>query len=627
MKRKQERFADNHPLITDYKKEKPWETVFRDATDSHEYWSTTLTEPAMVYMNSRGLHGIPGPSSARERGRISGKREWPQSFPELAAAGPIRRQGRMIRDYTGNEICLSFKRGSCKGCRRAHVCEFCLGDHRWDDRVCPQSKAFQKGYGKGKNKTRRGHQGGKSQSKQNKDNNKAAGKTSDVQRNRNLRRSLARVRRFNIQRTGHRLKQQQSRKSASDGIHNTHSAKSSEFAGRPQKMHALPESPCTASASFATMTNGIQTVRPSVSSEAAYRQQNVHASPGSLCIASEAIASVKSQFRTSKVPVVQSSTDEQGPHGASGSASVAIGRIDPDAAKRIAIFLNVSPSKQEVSMDVRTRRHPCCMYTFKHLAEASKHAEHNPVRHTLRSYSMGSRRNKRRSLHRSRMGLPDCRTAHRAGAPWSFSILGRIQPDDAVDRVRRLRYVLEIEAGGHQKYGWLAFEAVNVSNLSQRNVVEQIIHRDVNTPQADGVKWLTQDYDPHSLDASTKKQRKDMESQSAIGGLRSPHLSVQHLPNHRRVGDKLKAIIDAEVDKNWVAANEALDTIGTGLLPPLLQDIATICRNKAYEIFDMPDKGRTGLQGPLIQKIAKAMGDPDQPAQGWMKRMELPLGI
>ena len=67
-----------------------------------------------------------------------------------------------------------------------------------------------------------------------------------------------------------------------------------------------------------------------------------------------------------------------------------------------------------------------------------------------------------------------CRSAHRAGSPWSLSILGNIKQGDAVDKLRGLRYVLEIEASDKCKYSWLTSDAVKVTNLSQSNIIDQI---------------------------------------------------------------------------------------------------------------------------------------------------------
>ena len=154
IKRKQERFADSHPMITDFKSEMPWETVFREATESHEYWSTALTEPAMVYMTARGLHGASVPTSSGDvYNHQKGKRDWTQAIADHESAGAIKRQGLYITDQAGREICLSYNRGTCKGCRRSHVCEYCLSEHRGCDKICTAAK---KGAGKGKHKRRGG---------------------------------------------------------------------------------------------------------------------------------------------------------------------------------------------------------------------------------------------------------------------------------------------------------------------------------------------------------------------------------------------------------------------------------------------------------------------------------------
>ena len=63
----------------------------------------------------------------------------------------------MITDNAGREICLSYNRGTCRGCKRSHVCEYCLGEHRGSDKVCFASR---KGAGKIKDKVRRANKKG-----------------------------------------------------------------------------------------------------------------------------------------------------------------------------------------------------------------------------------------------------------------------------------------------------------------------------------------------------------------------------------------------------------------------------------------------------------------------------------
>ena len=130
----------------------PWESVFKEATDSHEYWSTSLTEPAMVYLATRGAQHL-GLGHQSAEGRTSGeKRDWSQSAGQSTA---IKRNGLMVTDQAGREIRLAYNRGSCNGCRRIHCCEYCLGNHRGADLPCSQARRA-KAKGSGKGKTRRG---------------------------------------------------------------------------------------------------------------------------------------------------------------------------------------------------------------------------------------------------------------------------------------------------------------------------------------------------------------------------------------------------------------------------------------------------------------------------------------
>ena len=119
--------------------------MIKESADNSEHWAKDLHEAALIYMTRTATNSIPpGHIHSDTRGVKRDRLE-----TEYKA---IFRNGVYITDESGREICMSFNKGKCYGCRRSHRCEKCLGEHAANDKACGgnQGKGNQIGKGKGK---------------------------------------------------------------------------------------------------------------------------------------------------------------------------------------------------------------------------------------------------------------------------------------------------------------------------------------------------------------------------------------------------------------------------------------------------------------------------------------------
>ena len=127
----------------------------------------------------------------------------------------------------------------------------------------------------------------------------------------------------------------------------------------------------------------------------------------------------------------------------------------------------------------------------------------------------------------------------------------------------------------------------------------------------------------------TKRAMKTREDKAAVGGLRNPHESLNHIPASKVVGRKVQVMIDEEingVELDWV---QVFGTIGhqEAQIPEGLRQIALTVRERMAEEFGVKCNAGSGLQGELLEAVLMRMGDPDLTAARWLKDKAVPLGI
>ncbi len=160
-KRRQERFHADHPSMSGFDPMKPWNSVFREATDNTDYWLRELQEPAWLYSERRGAVAPSWTHQQQDAAAYSPSNSPYQHQPQQHQGDkrdrPWEQQGDRARKgkngkythgRTGLEICYTYNRseGGCSTQRwcpngREHACEYCLSNHRGCQQICRASRA------------------------------------------------------------------------------------------------------------------------------------------------------------------------------------------------------------------------------------------------------------------------------------------------------------------------------------------------------------------------------------------------------------------------------------------------------------------------------------------------------
>ncbi len=138
-RRRQERFHQDHPSISGFRPEMPWDSVFKEAADNQEFWQRELTEPAIWYDQRRGQAA---PSHAYQQAEIDTdtaenarrkRRRGGRGGSSGGGGGGSSSDANNNNSTKNNnvlQVCFDFSR-KANGCRepcpegRHHGCEGC----------------------------------------------------------------------------------------------------------------------------------------------------------------------------------------------------------------------------------------------------------------------------------------------------------------------------------------------------------------------------------------------------------------------------------------------------------------------------------------------------------------------
>jgi hypothetical protein len=158
-KRKQERAFGIAPQLSSYNAKMPWESVIREAAEMEQFWRQQFEKPANRE-EQRSMTGAPAfrrgapedrqredadfrpPKREREYKPDKGAGKGKEKGKDKPMADKLQRQdGRYMQSVSGTQICFNYSRQK-DGCKaqcpesRAHICEWCRGNHRSIE--CPQ---------------------------------------------------------------------------------------------------------------------------------------------------------------------------------------------------------------------------------------------------------------------------------------------------------------------------------------------------------------------------------------------------------------------------------------------------------------------------------------------------------
>ena len=225
-----------------------------------------------------------------------------------------------------------------------------------------------------------------------------------------------------------------------------------------------------------------------------------------------------------------------------------------------------------------------------------------------------------------------CRTAHRAGVPWSMRV-SATQPWSvpALMSLKKMIYVSlkKVESQAEGAYYVLVSDAVNLEHLDLREFKEQLRKRFMSSDAQSlatatvGREWPIEGAET----CQTQWQKRAHEDELALGGLRNPHKSIKQLKGAPTMGKKLRQLIDEYIESHRGELTAALVTLGKEEMPQALADAARALMTSAGRLYEVPLAADGELQGELLQKLVEELGDPETEVARWILEEKAPLGI
>ena len=117
-KRRQERFHNEHPGVSAYDQQAPWNTVLKEATENIEYWTRELAEPALIYTTTRGTQAPSWNTQQFPEGEV--QRPKRDRSENNGQRHEIHKSGAYTTNAQGRERCINYNQGKrqMRNCRR-----------------------------------------------------------------------------------------------------------------------------------------------------------------------------------------------------------------------------------------------------------------------------------------------------------------------------------------------------------------------------------------------------------------------------------------------------------------------------------------------------------------------------
>ena len=156
-RRRQERFYREHPALSAFNPERPWESIIKESASNMEWWMREFQEPAMNYMRDRA-GAAPSWVTQQFPDEDRGKKRSLQDQP-YNVHPKFTRAGEQYTTRDGRTICRPYQTNACNNasCNYAHVCGNCgtEGHSKQDCRKKGKGRGKGKGKGRGKGKARK----------------------------------------------------------------------------------------------------------------------------------------------------------------------------------------------------------------------------------------------------------------------------------------------------------------------------------------------------------------------------------------------------------------------------------------------------------------------------------------
>ena len=144
-----------------------------------------------------------------------------------------------------------------------------------------------------------------------------------------------------------------------------------------------------------------------------------------------------------------------------------------------------------------------------------------------------------------------------------------------------------------------------------RFLVEQAIRSEVWKGVPGITAYISEEGTHDPMEPETKKARRERENQDAIGGMKSPHISIARLPGWTSAGSRIRQVLEPLVENQWQEVRTTLERMCT---PGSLVQAAQVGLEREFNVDG------------LMAAITAVAGDPDDVLAGWVAG-ETPIGI
>ena len=214
-------------------------------------------------------------------------------------------------------------------------------------------------------------------------------------------------------------------------------------------------------------------------------------------------------------------------------------------------------------------------------------------------------------------------TRWRSNCPWLQSIAGRCPGQPTHIRHQPLRGWMQHGSG---TTGWLtALGAEYPEGLC--DTLAAAFSASTESPAKVNSVFITEEGTIDPLLPASRQQLRREEDKKAIGGMRSPHHSIEQVPGWKDMGAKICDTLDKIIDDWWDHCKFTVETLGkdcTGLDEQMVE-----AARRAMEItLGLPrrDTIESKVRADLVQALTAQAADPDDVIAEWL-RGNTPIGI
>ena len=167
---------------------------------------------------------------------------------------------------------------------------------------------------------------------------------------------------------------------------------------------------------------------------------------------------------------------------------------------------------------------------------------------------------------------------------------------------------------------WSPASGSEYTDAMCRFLAEQALRSEVWKGVPGITAYISEEGTHDPMEPETKKARRERENQDAIGGMKSPHISIARLPGWTSAGSRIRQVLEPLVENQWQEVRTTLEGMGKENavdLPESLVQAAQVGLEREFNVEHRKCEPRRIHDG-LMAAITAAAGDPDDVLAGWV---------